>query len=85
MEFMSEFGVERWMDSAACLVASDPEMFFPMKEDEKISTHVAKTYCATCAVVSECLQYAMSERIDHGVWGGLTSKERKKLRKDDPA
>lgn len=81
MEFMSEFGVERWMDDAACLVASDAEVFFPKNEDEAIATHVAKTYCATCAVTAECLRYAIEERIDHGVWGGLTSKERRKLRK----
>jgi WhiB family redox-sensing transcriptional regulator len=81
MQFMSEYGVERWMDDAACLFTSDPEMFFPKNETEIISTHVAKTYCATCAVVAECLQYATSQGIEHGVWGGLTSIERRKIRK----
>ena len=64
------------MDRAACLTA-EPETFFPDKGGTVIP---AKTVCATCPVVDECLDYALTHRIQIGVWGGLSEQERRRLR-----
>nr|WP_200946672.1 WhiB family transcriptional regulator [Janibacter sp. Soil728] len=41
----------------------------------------AKAICAGCRVVKECLAYALRTGQDHGIWGGLTSQERRDLRR----
>lgn len=59
-------------------------MFFPPpqfeRKDEKLERESrAKAICATCAVKSECLEYAIGIREPHGIWGGLNEIERKNL------
>lgn len=66
-----------WTARAACRTA-DPEMFFPDKGDPKTAA-AAKRFCARCPVVSECLEFGMGEHM--GVWGGLTARERERLRR----
>lgn len=69
---------EPWMDSALCTQA-DPDMFFP--EGQGASAAEAKRLCALCPVRSECLTYAFDHRERYGVWGGLTDKQRRRLRR----
>ncbi|MEZ5311676.1 MAG: WhiB family transcriptional regulator [Microthrixaceae bacterium] len=37
--------------------------------------------CATCPVKTQCLEYALANRIDHGVWGGTSERERRRILK----
>lgn len=66
-----------WMDRAACRYAN-PELFFPSC-GENIGE--AKRICATCPVRKQCLDHALRERIEHGVWGGLSERSRRELRR----
>ncbi len=66
-----------WMVDAKCLDA-DPEAFFPEKGG---STREAKRICAACPVRQECLDYAMSNDERFGIWGGLSERERRRLKR----
>lgn len=69
-------GVE-WMKRGACR-GSDPNIFFPV--DEKGETE-AKNICDDCTVRIDCLEYALVTGELHGVWGGATERERRRLRR----
>lgn len=56
---------------------TDPELFFPEKGG---STREAKKVCANCTVRAECLSYALENDERFGIWGGLSERERRKLR-----
>lgn len=45
----------------------------------------AKAICATCSVRERCLEWADANGIEHGIWGGLSPKERRRLRCQAPA
>ncbi|HIW99045.1 MAG TPA: WhiB family transcriptional regulator [Candidatus Nesterenkonia stercoripullorum] len=66
-----------WQVDALC-AQTDPEAFFPEKGG---STRDAKKVCAACTVRSECLDYALGNDERFGIWGGLSERERRKLRK----
>lgn len=61
-----------WRLKAECLDA-DPEVFFPEAGSNGLE---AKRICARCSVVDDCLQYALDNRIEEGVWGGKSGIER---------
>jgi WhiB family redox-sensing transcriptional regulator len=61
---------------AACRGA-DPDLFFP---DRGESAEPARQVCAQCPVRQPCLEYAISQGIAHGIWGGLTERDRRALR-----
>ena len=67
-----------WMDDAAC-TTTDPELFFQEKEGWA-SAEMAKAICGTCPVRDICLQYALDNDINEGIWGGLTARDRAALR-----
>lgn len=62
-----------WQDHALC-AETDPEAFFPLKGQ---STRSAKRICALCPVDGECLDFALDNEIDFGIWGGLSVQERR--------
>nr|WP_086825862.1 WhiB family transcriptional regulator [Allokutzneria sp. NRRL B-24872] len=66
-----------WQEEALC-AQTDPEAFFPEKGG---STREAKRICGGCAVRSECLEYALAHDERFGIWGGLSERERRKLKK----
>ncbi|MFT4189441.1 MAG: WhiB family transcriptional regulator [Aeromicrobium sp.] len=71
-----------WQYVGACNEA-DPETFFP-PEDERGPRRrqreaTAKSYCAVCPVVEQCLSHALDVREPFGVWGGLNATERHHL------
>jgi len=66
-----------WQGDALC-AQTDPEAFFPEKGG---STRDAKKICASCEVRSECLEYALQNDERFGIWGGLSERERRKLRR----
>jgi WhiB family transcriptional regulator, redox-sensing transcriptional regulator len=65
----------KWQERAACR-GIDPNVFFPTAEKDE---YTAKNICGACAVRSCCLEYALANREDHGIWGGLNEKERRKI------
>jgi WhiB family redox-sensing transcriptional regulator len=67
----------RWQENALC-AQTDPEAFFPEKGG---STREAKRICTTCAVRSECLEYALGNDERFGIWGGLSERERRRLKR----
>ena len=66
-----------WQTDSLC-AQTDPEAFFPEKGG---STRDAKKICTGCEVRGECLEYALSNDERFGIWGGLSERERRKLRK----
>lgn len=68
---------EPWMDGALCTQV-DCETFFPEKGEQ---SRPAKTVCRSCDVQGQCLKYAMDNDIRYGVWGGLSARDRTKLRR----
>jgi WhiB family transcriptional regulator, redox-sensing transcriptional regulator len=69
-------GDEGWRLDALC-AETDPEAFFPEKGG---STREAKRVCSGCAVRAECLEYALESDERFGIWGGLSERERRRLR-----
>ena len=65
------------MREALCIEYENIEFFITRGQDDG----PAKSICARCAVKAECLQYALERRIDHGVWGGTSGRERGDLRR----
>jgi len=66
-----------WQSDSLC-AQTDPEAFFPEKGG---STRDAKRICTSCEVRSRCLDYALENDERFGIWGGLSERERRKLRK----
>ena len=66
-----------WQADALC-AETDPEAFFPEKGG---STREAKKICAQCDVKAQCLEFALSIDARFGIWGGLSERERRKLKK----
>src|SRR4051794_24716191 len=70
-------GILGWQERALC-AQTDPEAFFPEKGG---STREAKKVCLSCDVRGECLEYALQNDERFGIWGGLSERERRKLKK----
>lgn len=64
-----------WMRRGRCR-DMDPAIFFP---NDGVGVQVAQKICAECPVQGECLEYALVNRVDHGVWGGASERERRRL------
>jgi WhiB family transcriptional regulator, redox-sensing transcriptional regulator len=71
-----------WRDRAACL-DEDPELFFPVRKTCPASLQIerARGVCLRCEVVETCLEWATESRQDTGVWGGLSSEQRRDLKR----
>jgi WhiB family redox-sensing transcriptional regulator len=89
-----EMGLGRWMDLAACrgmVTSADEDVFFAPEQDELggnrgAATRLAATrerqalaVCDRCPVQANCLAYAITTRQQHGVWGGKTQHELRRL------
>jgi len=66
-----------WQEKALC-AQTDPEAFFPEKGG---STREAKRVCSSCEVRAECLEYALENDERFGIWGGLSERERRRMRR----
>lgn len=66
-----------WQEFALC-AQTDPESFFPEKGG---STREAKRVCLSCEVRTQCLEYALANDERFGIWGGLSERERRRLKK----
>lgn len=76
---MKALAVEtEWMSDGNC-ADRPPSLFFP---SDGVGVDVARRVCADCPVKSQCLEYALENRIDHGVWGGTSERERRRILKE---
>ena len=66
-----------WMAAGNCRV-EPPATFFP---SDGVGVEVAKRVCEDCPAKSPCLEYALVNRIDHGVWGGTSERQRRRILK----
>src|SRR5688500_17776601 len=76
-ELFDDSEEQEWQERALC-AQTDPEAFFPEKGG---STREAKRICQGCEVRAECLEYALGHDERFGIWGGLSERERRKLKK----
>ena len=67
-----------WQSNARC-AGVDPEIFFPERGG---SSRAARAVCAVCPVRLECLEYALNNKEQFGIWGGTSERERRRLRKE---
>lgn len=66
-----------WMAQGLCRF-EPPSTFFP---SDGVGVETAKRICASCPVKEPCLEYALEHRIDHGVWGGTSERQRRRILK----
>jgi WhiB family redox-sensing transcriptional regulator len=80
VELATVFGLpeeQSWQERSLC-AQTDPEAFFPEKGG---STREAKKICVGCEVRAECLEYALANDERFGIWGGLSERERRRLKR----
>lgn len=70
---------EQWAMNALC-AQCDPEEWFP---NQGASTRAAKRVCLDCPVRAQCSQYALDNNEIHGVWGGLSERERRRVKRGE--
>ncbi|MFG2001642.1 WhiB family transcriptional regulator [Spirillospora sp. NPDC048911] len=66
-----------WTELALC-AQTDPDSFFPEQGGD---TRPAKKVCMACEVRTQCLDYALDNDERFGIWGGLSERQRRKLRR----
>jgi len=66
-----------WMGEGNCRLYP-PSTFFP---SDGVGVDRARKICKGCPVLDACLEYALTERIEHGVWGGCSERERRRILK----
>ena len=72
-------GDSSWATRGAC-VSMDPDGFFVQGAEQ----HAVKAACGACPVRTQCLADALDNRVDFGVWGGMTERERRRLLRRHP-
>jgi len=85
---LQPIGEHGWKDHAACIGVGG-DLFYPADPDElplgatqtPYTIGEAKAICATCMVQFDCLQTALDNGERHGIWGGMTWPERRRLLK----
>lgn len=66
---------------ANCAEMPNPDIFFPeTREELKQVLPMLRKTCGSCIHQADCLKYALDESIEHGIWGGLTPAERKRIK-----
>lgn len=73
------FSLANWRADAAC-ADIDAELMFSTAAEQ----HAIKRVCRRCPVIAECLIESLENRIQFGVWGGLTERERRVLLRKHP-
>jgi WhiB family redox-sensing transcriptional regulator len=66
-----------WMAKGKCR-EMDPAIFFP---SDGVGVQAAQRICSDCECKAQCLEYALVNRVDHGVWGGASERERRRLQR----
>ena len=76
-EIIEDTEARSWQDLANCL-GVDPDLFFP---ERGASTREAKEVCRGCVVREDCLEYALANGEKFGIWGGMSERERRRIRR----
>ena len=66
-----------WMNIGNC-ADQHPSMFFP---SDGVGVERAKKLCEGCVAQTPCLDYALVNRVEHGVWGGASERQRRRILK----
>jgi hypothetical protein len=82
--FSAPFPADRIYEHGACgqmglTIPERDDLFFPGRGK---STQPAKDICAGCPVRVDCLEYALAAKIEFGIYGGTSYRERKKIRRE---
>ena len=77
VELMSGMEDRGWQARANCM-GVDPDLFFP---ERGASTREAKEVCRGCVVREDCLEYALANGEKFGIWGGMSERERRRVRR----
>jgi len=72
---VDEIEAQAWMIYGSCR-GVDPAWFFP---SDGSGVEAAQRVCTKCRVRLECLEYALTCRLDQGVWGGTSERERQRI------
>lgn len=72
-------GAMAWAERGACRDVDPDSLFVP-----GAAQHRAKRVCASCPVRMECLTEALDNRMEFGIWGGMTERERRSLLRRRP-
>jgi WhiB family redox-sensing transcriptional regulator len=70
-------GEKGWQTRANCM-GVDPDLFFPERGS---STREAKEVCRGCVVQEDCLEFAIANGEKFGIWGGMSERERRRVRR----
>lgn len=76
------FDREPWVAGAACSGHPRSDVFFTSRGDHA-GLSIAKEICSQCSVWKDCLKFALDNHEQHGIWGGLAIRERRKVRHTD--
>ncbi len=76
-EYFTGLDDKSWQESANCL-GVDPDLFFP---ERGAGIQEAKAVCRACVVREECLEYSLVNGEKFGIWGGMTERERRRIRR----
>ena len=77
VELMSGMEDRGWQARANCM-GVDPDLFFP---ERGASTREAKEVCRGCVAREDCLEYALDNGEKFGIWGGMSERERRRVRR----
>jgi len=77
VDIMSGMEDRGWQSRANCM-GVDPDLFFP---ERGASTREAKEVCRGCVVKDDCLECALDNGEKFGIWGGMSERERRRLRR----
>lgn len=80
VHMLIDYMTETWRDDAACKDDADG-LFFPDGDSDLGRIAAAKAVCGGCPVQDECLSYSIETNQPEGIWGGYTSRERRKIRR----
>ena len=78
-ELVRLFHRPRWMERAACR-GLPTDLFFP-ERGGRAAASAAKAVCAACPVSDDCYEYAFASHERHGIWGGTSERERRRIRR----
>ncbi|AXK37504.1 WhiB family transcriptional regulator [Streptomyces armeniacus] len=71
-----------WRATSACR-DEEPELFFPVGDTGPALAQIeeAKAVCRRCPAMDSCLNWALENGQDHGVWGGTSEDDRRRMKR----